>query len=231
MGGKSAKSALSKTSPLADKAKSHLIKSGNPLFFMRRVNTPHIGKGINRIHFFHCKRRRWRVLNQKPGTLILNQLFSAQGVLLQRKEAERLGKSSFIPAYGIKRRKFYGIRSILTNVCLPASAAYISNGGDGNAFREHPGDGFQRFFRHTVNQKIRSGIDQKRTPHIIGPIVVMRNAPKARLNPSNNKRNVLPEFAHSVAINERGPIRTHPPLPSGGITIAAPFFPGSRKMI
>ena len=55
------------------------------------------------------------------------------------------------------------------------------------------GNLYHRPFPHAVGDQVGAGIQKDRTPHMVGPVVVMSHAPQTRLDAADDDGN-LPEM-------------------------------------
>ena len=82
-----------------------------------------------------------------------------------------------------------------------------------------------------IDEQVRLGIEQDRAPHLLRPVVEVRDAPQRRLDAADHDRHVLEGFARALRVDDHRAIRplaadalrrvriiaAHPPV--GGVAI------------
>ena len=83
-----------------------------------------------------------------------------------------------------------------------------------------------RFFAHTVAEKIGSRIRQYRASYFIVPIIIMSEPPQACLNASDDDRSAGESFSHKMRVNKSRPFGPKVGTPPWGVSIviAGPFI-------
>ena len=70
------------------------------------------------------------------------------------------------------------------------------------AGRHTPGDLTDRALSVAVDQQVRLGIEQHRTPHFFRPVVEVGNAAQRGFDAANHDRHVAIGFAYALRVND-----------------------------
>ncbi len=98
-------------------------------------------------------------------------------------------------------------------------ATQVANGVDRLATRQTMGQRHQRTLGVAEQQDVGLGIGQHRTPHLVRPVVVMRNAPQAGLDAADDDRRAGIGLARTLGIHRHRAVRAFARLGVGRVGI------------
>jgi hypothetical protein len=87
------------------------------------------------------------------------------------------------------------------------------------------GDLDDRALAVAVDQEVCVAVDEDRPPHLIGPVVVVGDAPQAGLDAADHDRDVAEGLAGALAVHHHRAIGTQPAGAIGGVGVIGAQLP------
>ncbi len=147
--------------------------------------------------------RRW-ILHQIAGVLALAQDAAGHGVIVMVELLEHGTKGIGIARHCFVIRQNEGLRRRLSGFeAQPPNRPVVFVVLQRLCQRRN------RFFTHAVDQDVRFGVEQDRSPDAVRPEVIVGNTPQAGLNPAQNDGNARTSVAaDQIGVDDDGPVRT-----------------------
>ncbi len=103
-------------------------------------------------------------------------------------------------------------------------AADVGNLRDGLATRQAVCEFDHGPLRVAVEQNVRMRIDQERAPHVVLPVVVVRDAPERGLDAAEHDRHIAVRFLAALRIHERAAVRAPAADAAGRVGVVVADF-------
>ena len=221
------------TSTVTGKTELDLLNRRDPaFFFIHRMIRPHKRQMIYIVHLLLAQRIRRRILYHIPLIAVIfyqNLCLIRVGVLMLDTEASCILLFLFFDFFkGWQIQRFRYMFHTLAAVHRSPDKCDI--------FHIQPGsqrirDLNDRMFSHAVRDQIRPGIQQYASFHLIGPVIVMPQSPKARLNTAQDDRRLFIRSADQIAVDDHCPVRPVSHLSTRRIGVFLSVFFGYGIMI
>ncbi len=210
---------------------------GRHRFPVRRVRPPGEGKVVERVHFPFLEGKGGRIeihglvavcLQERPAVVrvgfVLKELrHRREGALVRtnlvvRREHEELAVRHVA---GLVFEKHLPFSAVVHGESRSADVAHRANGfAGGEPLRDLP----RRALAHAEHQQIGFRVEEHRTPDLIGPVVVVRDAPKRRLDASQHDRHSRERLPAQVGVHDRRAVRAHARAATGRVLIFGPHL-------
>ena len=229
MEGQRAEAAPAEAAAVVRDGKAHLLDRGDAAHrLVDLVPGPRVGQLGNGVELRGAERRRRRVHDQRAVAVGLDQRAAADRVVFLVFRALGLGVGVFVRAHlveGGERDRCEG--TVLRRPGQVSSPAHIRDLRDRRPalqpFRDLP----RRTLAHAVNQQVRAGVDEDAAAHRVVPVIVVGEAPEARLQSADHDRHVRECLARPVRVDDHGAVGPAAGALSGGVKVlAAAFFRG-----
>ncbi len=119
-------------------------------------------------------------------------------------------------------------RRVLPQECR---AADVGDFADGLTARQPVREFDHRPLGVAVEQDVRVGVDQDRAPHLVLPVVVVRDAPERGLDAAQDNRHVAVGFLAALRVDERTAVRSPATYAAGCVGVVVPHFAVRRVAV
>ena len=193
---------------------------------------PHIGKGVNIIHFPGGQRKGRRILNHEQASVIgLTELFGPEGIRISVLNGITARIGLLVPQDLLKRRQEQGILLIGSVSGLKDRSPDKSHVPDIQAGIQGIRDFHNTVLSHSIGDKIRSRIQQDRPAYLVRPVIVMAQTAQAGFDPSDNDGRVFISPADQIAVDNDRVVRPSAHNAAGTIGVLLPVTAGDGIMV
>ena len=228
-----AKRALAEAAPIARQAELDLLEGRHATCgLVARMVRPRIRQPVHRVHLGLRKRRGGRVLHDElvVGVRLHEALAReriAVGVL--HGEAARIGEP--VGRQLVERRQHHRVVDVLERARPVHGAVDEREVRDGQPRVQRVGDLHDGALTHAEAHEIGAGIQQDGALELVGPIVVMRKTPQARLDAAQHDGRLLEGAADEVGVHHGCVVRSQPRLAARRVRIGAAALPRHRVVV
>ena len=179
-----AERAFAEASTVAGQAEPNLANGGNAAgLLVHRMVRSRVGQAIHRIHFGGGQRLRRRVLHDELVIGIwLDQTLAGERVAIAVLDVEAARIFELVVLHARKRRQKLVVVHMLKRLHAHHGALDEGDVLDGKPGVERIGHLDDGMLAHPVADKVGTGIEQNRSFELVGPVIVMSQTAKARLD-------------------------------------------------
>ena len=224
---------LAEAPAVARQAEAHLRKrrdTARPVVGGMRL--PRVRQRVDGVHLLGGKRRGGRVLHDVLVVGVrLDQAPARERVAVAVLHGEAARVRQPIRLQLGKRRQLDRVVDVLERRGAVHRAVDEGDVADRKPRRQRVGDLDDRMLAHAVDEQVRPRVEQKRALHLVGPVVVVRQAPQARLDAAHDDGRLLEGAADEVGVHDRRVVGTQARLAAGGIRVAAALLLGDGVVV
>ena len=144
---------------------------------------------------------------------------------------ERFGERVLVALDCIKRREFHVIVNVIERRHTEASTRHILNGLDRYTLMQVRRDLEERPLAHAVDEQVGHAVDEDGAPHIIRPIIVMREPAQARLDAADDDRHIGIQLAQAARVDDRRTFRPAAAFAARRILVLMKFLLRRRELV
>ena len=172
--GQGAEGAGPEAAPVGDQTEFDFLDGRHTSgLFVAGVVGAHVGKIVDRVHFFGGQRLLGWILNHIAIAIGLCQAFGGEGITVAVLDLKGLGVAAPVGLHFLKRGQHNGGQAVVQLRSFEHGAVDV-----GDVLGLHPGvqgvgDLQDALFPHAVHEQVRLAVQQNGALHALGPVVVM----------------------------------------------------------